>query len=245
MSSADLRSTCEVLKREYTKEYERCIENMLTNQKVEEFDYEGLKMALEQEFERRANKKVIESNVLKGLNLEDIRRAGEHLILHDGCMSFFQSITNNQHLNVNAHVLSYCWCADLIPSSFSSGGIPTMNVHANEFLYENSLYTSKIIKKIETPIDKLQAFTNILKNSDESDKTNLTIYIGDSVGDLLCLLEADIGSYCFKFKPSKNRNPLWCFVCSVIFCFNKETKSARRRKCVWLEGVIGHFVYGF
>ncbi|KAM0055859.1 hypothetical protein Hdeb2414_s0006g00211021 [Helianthus debilis subsp. tardiflorus] len=35
-------------------------------------------------------------------------------------MSFFQSITNNQHLNVNAHVLSYCWCADLIPSSFSS-----------------------------------------------------------------------------------------------------------------------------
>ncbi|KAJ0621129.1 hypothetical protein HanIR_Chr01g0005191 [Helianthus annuus] len=121
MSSADLRSTCEVLKREYTEEYERCIENMLTNQKVEEFDYEGLKMALEQEFERRANKKVTESNVLKGLNLEDIRRVGEHLILHDGCMGFFQSITNNQHLNVNAHVLSYCWCADLIPSSFSSG----------------------------------------------------------------------------------------------------------------------------
>ncbi|MFS8020111.1 putative HAD superfamily protein [Helianthus anomalus] len=25
------------------------------------------------------------------------------------------------------------------------------------------------------------------------DKTNLTIYIGDSVGDLLCLLEADVG----------------------------------------------------
>ncbi|MFS8024721.1 hypothetical protein Hanom_Chr16g01466731 [Helianthus anomalus] len=77
MSSADLRSTCEVLEREYTEEYERCIENMLTNRKgtivyFEEFDYEGLKMALEQlsEFERRENKKVIESNVLKGLNLE-------------------------------------------------------------------------------------------------------------------------------------------------------------------------------
>ncbi|KAM0063804.1 putative HAD-like superfamily protein [Helianthus debilis subsp. tardiflorus] len=177
MSSADLRNTCEVLEREYTEEYERCMENMLTNQKVKEFDYEGLKIALEQlsEFERRANKKVIESNVLKGLNLEDIKRAGERLILHDGCMNFFQSITNNQHLNVNAHVLSYCWCVDLIRSSFSSGGIPTMNVHANEFLYENALSTGEIIKKIETPIDKLQAFTNILKNSNESDKTNLTI----------------------------------------------------------------------
>lgn len=68
-----------------------------------------------------------------------------------------------------------------------------MHVHANEFEYENSLSTGEIIKKVESPIDKLQAFTDILKNCDENDKTNLTVYIGDSVGDLLCLLEADIG----------------------------------------------------
>lgn len=67
--------------------------------------------------------RVIESNVLKGLNLEDIKRAGERLILHDGCMGFFQSITKNENLNVNIHVLSYCWCADLIRSAFSSGMI--------------------------------------------------------------------------------------------------------------------------
>ena len=46
--------------------------------------------------------------------------------------------------------------------------------------------------KVESPIDKVQAFTDILSNCDQ-DKKNLTIYIGDSVGDLLCLLEADIG----------------------------------------------------
>lgn len=68
-----------------------------------------------------------------------------------------------------------------------------MHIHANEFEYKNSLSTGEIIKKVESPIDKLQAFTDILKNSDENDKKNLTIYIGDSVGDLLCLLEADIG----------------------------------------------------
>lgn len=195
MSSADLRNTWEVLSRQYTEEYEQCTENMLANEKVEEFDYEGLKTALEQlsGFERRANMRVIESNVLKGLNLEDIKRAGERLILHDGCMGFFQSITKNQNINVNVHVLSYCWCADLIRSAFSSGGIHTMHVHANEFEYENSLSTGEIIKKVESPIDKLKAFTDILNNSDQSDKKNLTIYIGDSVGDLLCLLEADIG----------------------------------------------------
>lgn len=74
-----------------------------------------------------------------------------------------------------------------------TGGIPTMHVHANEFEYEGSLSTGEILKKVESPIDKLQAFTDILKNCDQSEKTNLTIYIGDSVGDLLCLLEADIG----------------------------------------------------
>lgn len=195
MPSADLRNTWELLSTQYSEEYEQCTESMLANEKVVEFDYEGLKKALEQlsEFERRANMRVIESNVLKGLNLEDIKRAGERLILHDGCMGFFQNITKNENLNVNVHVLSYCWCADLIRSTFSSGGIPTMHVHANEFEYEGSLSTGEILKKVESPIDKLQAFTDILKNCDQSEKTNLTIYIGDSVGDLLCLLEADIG----------------------------------------------------
>ena len=90
---------------------------------VEKFDYEGLRKALEQlsEFERRANMRVIESNVLKGLNLEDIKRAGERLVFQDGCMDFFLCAMKNEHLNADVHVLSYCWCGDLIRSAFSSG----------------------------------------------------------------------------------------------------------------------------
>lgn len=46
---------------------------------ADKFDYEGLCEALEQlsEFEKKANDRVIESGVLKGLNLDDIKRAGE------------------------------------------------------------------------------------------------------------------------------------------------------------------------
>ncbi|KAM0008797.1 putative HAD superfamily protein [Helianthus debilis subsp. tardiflorus] len=40
---------------------------------------------------------------------------------------------------------------------------------------------------------RMSSCTKTLSTGDQSDKTNLTIYIGDSVGDLLCLLEADIG----------------------------------------------------
>lgn len=73
-----------------------------------------------------------------------------------------------------------------------AGGLDVLKIHANEFSYENSLSTGEIVKKVETPIDKIQAFSSILQNS-RSNRRNLTVYIGDSVGDLLCLLNADVG----------------------------------------------------
>lgn len=99
---------------------------------MEEFDYERLCSALEQlvEFERKANERVVQSGVLKGLNVEDIKRAGQSLILQDGCRSFFQKIVKNENLKTDVHVLSYCWCNDLIVSAFSSG-----------MLFGNTLYT--------------------------------------------------------------------------------------------------------
>lgn len=67
-----------------------------------------------------------------------------------------------------------------------------LNVHANEFTFTESISTGQIVKKVESPLDKVQAFNDILKKYC-NDRKNLTVYIGDSVGDLLCLLQADIG----------------------------------------------------
>lgn len=194
MSSADLRNTWGVLSRQYTEEYEQCIENVLATDTGGEFSYEALQKALEllADFEKKANARVIDSGVLKGVNLDDIRKAGERIILQDGCKNFFQNVVQKENLDVNVHVLSYCWCGDLIRSAFASGGLGALNIHANEFNYEESISTGEIIKKVESPIDKLQAFDEILMNRG-NDKQNLSIYIGDSVGDVLCLLRADIG----------------------------------------------------
>ncbi|XP_021734748.1 bifunctional TH2 protein, mitochondrial-like [Chenopodium quinoa] len=194
MSSADLRNTWGVLSRQYTEEYEQCIENVLSTDKGGEFNFDALQTALEllADFEKKANARVIDSGVLKGVNLEDIRKAGERIILQDGCTSFFQNAVHKENLDVTVHVLSYCWCGDLIRSAFSSGGLDALNIHANEFNYEESISTGEIIRKVESPIDKLQAFDEILVSCGD-DKKNLSVYIGDSVGDLLCLLKADIG----------------------------------------------------
>ena len=69
-----------------------------------------------------------------------------------------------------------------------------MGVYSNELAFEESISTGEIIKKMESPMEKLQAYKDILKEGCSDDREEpLTVYIGGSVGDLLCLLEADIG----------------------------------------------------
>lgn len=90
---------------------------------VDKFDYKGLQNALEQlaDFEKKENARVVQFAVLKGLNIEDIKNAGKRLILQDGCRRFFQRIVKDEIMKTDVHVLSYCWCGDLIRSAFSSG----------------------------------------------------------------------------------------------------------------------------
>lgn len=47
-------------------------------------------------------------------------------------------------------------------------------------------------KNMESPTDKLRVFNDITKCSENGVKPSI-VYIGGSVGDLLCLLEADVG----------------------------------------------------
>ncbi|CAK9149965.1 unnamed protein product [Ilex paraguariensis] len=194
MSSTDLRTTWCDLSSQYVKEYEQCIESIMPIEAGEEFNYIGLCKALEQlsDFEKRVNLRVIQSGVLKGLNIEDIKWAGEHLSLQDGCRKFFQEIVKQENIRTDLHVLSYCWCGDLIRSAFLSGDQDLLNVHSNELVHEGSITTGEIIKKVESPMEKLEAFNDILKTCSYGGK-HLTVYVGGSVGDLLCLLKADVG----------------------------------------------------
>nr|GMD25141.1 probable aminopyrimidine aminohydrolase, mitochondrial [Ipomoea batatas] len=190
----DLSAAWGSLSSKYIEEYDQCIDSIIPTEAVGNFDYEGLYKALENlsDIEKRANAMVVDSGVLKGLSEDDIRRAGEHLIFQSGCKNFFQEIMRNEDLTAGVHVLSYCWSGDLIRSAFSSGDSGVLSVHSNELIYEGSITTGEIIQKIESPMDKLEAFNGILNCHGNASKP-LTVYIGGSVGDLLCLLKADIG----------------------------------------------------
>ncbi|KAJ4836409.1 hypothetical protein Tsubulata_020981 [Turnera subulata] len=191
---AVLRAKWDHLVAQYKEEYEQCISSITCCEKVA-FSYEAVHEALEKfsDLERRGNSRVIESKVFKGLSLEHIKAAGERIPFQDGCTSFFEKLLKKENLYSSVHIISLCWCADLIRSAFSPGGLDALNVHANEFFFEDSVSTGEILRSVESPADKVQTFNNIVRSYSAHNRRNLTVYVGDSIGDLLCLLQADIG----------------------------------------------------
>uniref|UniRef100_F6HJF3 Uncharacterized protein n=1 Tax=Vitis vinifera TaxID=29760 RepID=F6HJF3_VITVI len=146
-----------VLSTQHTEELEKCMGSIVPSETVEKFNYEGLCKALEQlsDFEEKADSRVTQSGVLKGLNSDDIKQVGQGLILQDGCTGFFQKILKNNNLKADVHGLSYCWCGDFVRSAFSSGDMGVLRVYSNELACEESISTGEIIKKMEYVVEKL------------------------------------------------------------------------------------------
>lgn len=73
------------------------------------------------------------------------------------------------------------------------------SVHTNELAYEDGLTTGDISRRVETSFDKLRYFCEVIlrrretETETETETKHTTVCIGGDVGDLLCLLGADIG----------------------------------------------------
>lgn len=202
-SSLDnLRDVWSSLHGQYVEEYEQCIDSIMLSEKVTKFDFESLCKALGKlsDIENEANLRVGGSGVLKGLHMDDIKWTGEHVKFQDGCIEFFKEIEKSKDVAaIDTHILSYCWSGNLIRSAFRSGDSRFPNVHSNELIFNETISTGEISKKVQCPLEKLQTFNDICNNSTKG--KNLSVYIGGSVADLLCLLKADIG---VVISPSAN-----------------------------------------
>lgn len=222
----DLRDIWSSLHGQYVEEYEQCIDSIMLSERVTQFNFESLCKALGQlsELEKAANLRVASSGVLKGLHMDDIKWAAEHLVFQDGCLEFFREIEKSKDVAINAHILSYCWSGDLIRSAFRSDDSGFPNVHSNELLFDESISTGEILKWVQNPTEKLQTFNEICKISRNNGR-NLSVYIGGSVEDLLCLLKADIG---VVISPSANLTRLaGLFGFSFVPLFSGLVKKQR------------------
>ncbi|KMT17547.1 hypothetical protein BVRB_2g037470 isoform A [Beta vulgaris subsp. vulgaris] len=97
-----------------------------------------------------------------------------------GCISLSSRVLQKDNLDASAYVISAYWSDDSIKSALTKGGLADKISHAGNK------------GSVESSIDKLEAFNNILQKNDNEAK-KFSLYIGDSVGDLLCLLKANIG----------------------------------------------------
>ncbi|KAI3923659.1 hypothetical protein MKW98_011289 [Papaver atlanticum] len=192
ITSTDLKNTWELLSQQSTFEYDNCIKKIMLGEKALNFNYHGLHSALVElsSSEGQAVSRIFGSGVLKGISLEDIKQAGKCMILKNGCMNFFKKVNK---LDASVNIMS-CWSEELTRSALS-GGLDTLEVDGNAFSYADGIFTGEFTRQAHQSVtDKLKYFEDMVQeNEDEHGLDALSVFIGTSVGDLLCLLEADIG----------------------------------------------------
>ncbi|PON66841.1 heme oxygenase-like, multi-helical [Trema orientale] len=185
------RSSLKYLKTEFhdrTSEYYRELKHYIetitaSDPAISKFDYDGLCIALKQvtEFKKKTTEKMEESGVMKDLSLDNIQNAIPKPPLFDDWREFFQKTVKAKCPSIQLSVISHFSFGDMIRNAFPSD-LEALNVHSDELEYtEDSVTTGKIVKA-ESPFDKFEDFPEVLK-----------VYIGATVEDLLCLVQADIG----------------------------------------------------
>ncbi|XP_048575866.1 bifunctional TH2 protein, mitochondrial isoform X2 [Nematostella vectensis] len=133
------------------------------------------------EFDSSCTKRVDDSKLLAGVTKEGIKQVSKLVELRPGCTSLLNK------LDLPLHVISFNWSEDLIKNVIS---LKHVEVSANDFQYYNN-GSRYVGRKLSSPQDKENEFIKLMQRHAEID--GLTVFIGDSIGDLLPLLKANIG----------------------------------------------------
>ncbi|KAG0589549.1 hypothetical protein KC19_1G028600 [Ceratodon purpureus] len=198
-----LRNKWDDLVMRYMDEYEEVLNRRLSNKEHgngKAFTTEELQELLKEmsDFELKANARVEEAAVLKGLSPVAIQDAGKSMPLREGCSDFFKRL-GLQEAHVDTHILSVCWSKTFIEAVLEQGEIHVANINANELVFNGNASTGKISFNVQTALDKQRHFIQIMdhlkgrQSTDPEHQQVHCVYIGDSLTDLLCLIRADVG----------------------------------------------------
>ncbi|KAI8381496.1 HAD-like domain-containing protein, partial [Radiomyces spectabilis] len=130
--------------------------------------------------------RISEHQVFRGLTKEQLRSAGiahQHL-LRPGVLEALQLIPHLKIVSLN-------WSKDWILGMLDPLPLQRDQIHCNDLEFQHELATGLVVQRVLTTMDKkkeVQAIKDALSSSPKK-----VIYIGDSLGDLLPLVEADIG----------------------------------------------------
>ena len=129
-------------------------------------------------------KEIEASKLLKGISKESIKEAAQEVKLNLGCLNVLN------HVNLPLHLISVNWCQDLIHAKL--GHLRHLNIFGNNLPLEGELSSGNLGKNLTSAFDKEKIFQDLIQNtSGRSD--GISVFVGDSITDLLALLKSDVG----------------------------------------------------
>ena len=203
--------------REYLAKYE---DFMTTNMPKERDDLKFDRNAVDNfllkltEFETNMLAPVEASGILKGITGKQLRKIGAGIALRQGV---FEVLRFGQRLLPEAansiQIVTLNWSRDVVEGACSDPLLSRVAVHSNDLIWERgtpSLLSNGSIDRVMTgPSHKGDLVRKLWNTLPSSSAQNPNVFIGDGLGDLSALLDADIGilvggkksiqSYCRAF----------------------------------------------
>lgn len=186
----------------YFQEYSKTVKEALAA-RTHDMDGPGRKGALEiflkevVSFENAAVRKVEESKVLANIPvggvgsvmMGDLRGDWD---LQDDCLEVIKFATENMSLGLA--ILSVSWSSEIIRTGLILGGMlgeERLDIIANDLVYgPDRLSTGNLCMRVEGAIGKAEKIKEV-RNWKVED--GFSLYVGDSITDILAMLEADVG----------------------------------------------------
>jgi len=189
-------------------QYKKTIDRLLKENKptTDSYDPQALRNFFDglAAFDKKALKPVEDAGLLTGISQQALVETGRRVCLQRHAMqTLLRSVKAGYHL----HIVSVNWSKDLIRSALKKsqeeeeekarsthgergeGEGLKYELHSPNLLFEDGVSIGKLSGPPSTAIDKLDIFEKILAETPR----NRSVYVGDSVTDVLALLRADIG----------------------------------------------------
>lgn len=125
---------------------------------------------------------VVAGGFLRGIPRADLQVVGAQAEKRKGAL---ETLAKAKRYPLSLHVISANWSQDVVQGGIEDLDVP---IHSNDLIFDkNDISTGELNRKIVSAFDKLRQFQTL-----PSEK-GLRVFVGDSVTDLLALLDADIG----------------------------------------------------
>ncbi|XP_068671967.1 uncharacterized protein [Montipora foliosa] len=129
-------------------------------------------------------KEVEASELLKGISRESIKETAKEVKLYPGCLNVLNQI------NLPLYLITVNWCQDLIHAKL--GHLKHLKIFGNNLPLEGELSSGSLAKNLTSAFDKETIFQELVQSKSRG-SGGMSIFVGDSITDLLALLKSDIG----------------------------------------------------